>query len=1088
MVQRYQPSATKELIHSPIPFIPAPNPVVLARFNTEECLSLRERKTEMRVYSHYQKGKAIERSFFYREGIARRTDYPECRSQKKRDKRKMAVYHYATTETVKKGISFVREWQGKDAFDRHALVGELAIGNGNLIWSAYREEEAINCALAMGGNTVLAVEGEKCVDYANELGYAAITWQNYDAASITRTARNFKEWGLSLLYFPDWDQAGIKKYFQVKALFAGEGVACGMLDPIAGFKPRIGEIRRKDDIVDLAERLRRKLMGQDYEDQYEELDDADSGDTEDVVRFAAEVQAAIREGYAAWEQQELEKTYQKSPESVPHSERQKTGNHPEVKYEPPKPFNIGDAIAEKYGHHIIWDATNKEWYQYQDSGEREGTWKEVRFEFIRQYVIDEITAWGQTPSMPFANNAMEFLKQKVLVEEFEFNRDLIPFANGVFNRKTEEFKPHSPQNRVTWKLPYSYNPSVVSSDRSILIQQCQVIWDWLVEATGEESIAHVLVAYLAAVVRGMTHLQKYLECIGPAGSGKGTFLRLAQAIMGTRNTTETHLSKLETRTFAVDPVVDAPLVLITDAERWVGDCPIFKALTGQDAMSCERKMKQEKVGQGKTAIGMVILAGESIPQSSDSGGLNRRRLTVPFRSTVDPRRRRDLITINRDSVSGEFAPYLSAFFNLILSYSKEEIRELVLETQYNVPVLARHKVETMLETSSLLPFLNECCVYEAGERGYIGRNTIESESYPEKLYPAYVAFCNGSGYKPYSSNLFSSQVEQFMNNQLHLPVEKKRDSKGAYITNLRLRKEGENAPRSVDELAYDRITTTTTRHSSPEENDGKGTGQDVAIANAVRGTTQCSPVRSPEPALGAGSVDYAVSSSFLKESENKIGQAVVQNNSESETRNQKGTAQTAQHHTSDRECSLEDSLPHPSSIAAPSGGSTGSSIPGDAMPKSIELTTPYGVPIGYTGGSSVESPTLQEEDMPLAPSPFAPTLSRDGKVLRVGDRVVIPASAEWIKKGTNKFPAGYQPFGYWTKGVDTFGLDRLPAGDSLTGTLTTFFSKVFVVTEEWDYGREVTVQVEKGATGIAEPLRAMKFRFKKGDLHKYEER
>jgi putative DNA primase/helicase len=90
--------------------------------------------------------------------------------------------------------------------------------------------------------------------------------------------------------------------------------------------------------------------------------------------------------------------------------------------------------------------------------------------------------------------------------------------NGVLDLKTRKLLLHSPQNQLTWCLPYAYN----------LLATCDPIKDWLLEmCRGDRQLIELMRAYLLGIVTGRTDWQKYLELIGPGGAGKSTFTRLA---------------------------------------------------------------------------------------------------------------------------------------------------------------------------------------------------------------------------------------------------------------------------------------------------------------------------------------------------------------------------------------------------------------------------------------------------------------------------------------------------------------------------------------------------------------------------------
>ncbi len=175
---------------------------------------------------------------------------------------------------------------------------------------------------------------------------------------------------------------------------------------------------------------------------------------------------------------------------------------------------------------------------------------------------------------------------------------------------------------------------------------------WFKEVTqGDDDMLQVLRAYLKAIVQGATTIQRILEVVGPGGSGKGTYLRLAQALVGLDNTMVTELKHLETSRFELANVRWKRLICVTDADRYGGPINNLKALTGGDFLRMEEKYVQGR--QNRTADGLVLIAANEEVQSSDyTSGLGRRRLTIYF--THVPSVPRDLLSIQGRTFHGEF--------------------------------------------------------------------------------------------------------------------------------------------------------------------------------------------------------------------------------------------------------------------------------------------------------------------------------------------------------------------------------------------------------------------------------------------------
>ena len=150
---------------------------------------------------------------------------------------------------------------------------------------------------------------------------------------------------------------------------------------------------------------------------------------------------------------------------------------------------------------------------------------------------------------------------------------LLPFQNGILNTITMEVLEHSPERFSAWCLPYDYDA----------LATCGPVQEWLKESLGgENSLVNVMRAYFRAIITRRTSIQKFLELLGPGGTGKSTLINLAVAIVGESNTAVTELKHLESSRFEAAKLAGKRLIVITDADRYGGQVATLKALVGQD--------------------------------------------------------------------------------------------------------------------------------------------------------------------------------------------------------------------------------------------------------------------------------------------------------------------------------------------------------------------------------------------------------------------------------------------------------------------------------------------------------------------------
>lgn len=497
----------------------------------------------------------------------------------------------------------------------------------------------------------------------------------------------------------------------------------------------------------------------------------------------------------------------------------------------PKPSKIARELSEKYRSSLAWNATTKTFWQY--STEQEGVWTEVDDRVIQQLIAAEIEA---TPladhyGSSYISNIFSLMADKLFAKDWDQQSGLLPMQNGVLEFATMRLLEHSPGYRFTYALPYPY----------IVGATCEPVQQWILETMqGKADMVQLLRAYLNAVIKSQVDLQVFLECLGPGGTGKSTFTRLAIALVGSQNVFSTELRHLEQNRFEASGIVGKKLVLISDSDRYTGAVTVLKSLTGQDPLRFERKHQQQ--GSGFIPQAMVIIcANEPIQTADYSSGLQRRRVTVPFLNQVPGNQRRDLLSISALGISGEFCNYLPGVLNWVLAMTDQEIRGLLLNPQQTVPSLNEWRIESLLSSNPLAEWLDSRIILKPGHRCPVGtakkerRSEGESGNYTswdsfrksdEWLYASYCQYCAESGNRAIGIKRFSQLLEDLCRHQLGLDVTRGRDRAGSYFIGLSIRG-------SSDQTTPSPITSAFC-HSNPTECDDKNRDCDKNVTARTR--------------------------------------------------------------------------------------------------------------------------------------------------------------------------------------------------------------------------------------------------------------
>jgi putative DNA primase/helicase len=465
------------------------------------------------------------------------------------------------------------------------------------------------------------------------------------------------------------------------------------------------------------------------------------------------------------------------------------------KKKPPSPNQLASKIADKYREKLAWNLEVREWYSYGLT--QAGIWEKEPREAIEAVIRAELDVElpdGYTYRQ--LTDIISLLKSDLQVKKWNQTRGLIPLQNGVLKKKSNKLLPHSPGYRLTHCLPFAYDPSAT----------CEPIVDWLRETVGgKEDIVAFLLAYLNAVVNQRADLQRYLELIGPGGTGKSTYMKLASQLVGERNVHTTKHQILEESRFETANLANKLLTLITEADQYVGAVNVLKAITGQDPLHYEQKMKQ--AGEGFIYQGMVITAGNEPSRSTDyTSGLARRKIPVLFRNFIPSHKRRDL--------DSEFKQFLPGLLNLVLSYSDAEVTDLIRNAEKRCPSIHEYQRETLTETNPIADWVDNKVV-----------RLPNSRLTPACLYNAFTEYCSFTGQKPVSLKRFSSLLIDLCQVQLGWKdVKKGRDRAGRFITGLSLRGDGDYRPYSITEGSeLDSVTDSVT------DGDGCVTAETTAV-------------------------------------------------------------------------------------------------------------------------------------------------------------------------------------------------------------------------------------------------------------------
>jgi phage/plasmid-associated DNA primase len=629
---------------------------------------------------------------------------------------------------------------------------------GDNPWSAYRLSEIIENACTTDGIPVLLLqEGEGCVEFARGASVASFTFQggNWGNKEINTELQKIKdalgEVGIAFLH--DSDEAGIKKANIVEKCCNEVGLAFLGIDPrnIYPELPCKGDIKEILDAMEVPEFIR---------------------------RLEEQIHAAVKE--RCQQQESFEETDKNNNEK------------PKPKQVPPADI-FARELAEQYKDKFRWNNEHKSWMEYEkvQNGKKAqlGIWTSIDSHTIEceiQNVLElrGIEGYG---SDSYIQNIRKFLARKLNISQWNERENILPFKDGIVHIATGKFEKHSPENYLTWCLPREYNDNSVFSDWG-------TIRAWLQEATeGRIQSFKIFTHFAAAVLRGRHDLQKVLYLWGDGGSGKGTYTRLLESVIGEINCWSGKIESLDDLNQAAS-LLNKKLAIFADQDKIFGKLQTFKNLTGGDKISA--KLLYKDPFQFKFKGLSLITANHAVLQGGGIGSWFKRRV-IPEKMNITPTKVEDLDT--------KFKPEIAAFTKYLLSISDEEINA-TLRDGISSEQTDCNFWEMAIRQDSLASWVNEHIIFDANSQTRVGANKHEclgEEYHPIKatLFGSYHRYCHQGNLQGKSINNFPSELEEILKKVLRHPeVSRIRNREGSFFEGIRLRTLQDDIPTPLESL------------------------------------------------------------------------------------------------------------------------------------------------------------------------------------------------------------------------------------------------------------------------------------------------
>lgn len=303
------------------------------------------------------------------------------------------------------------------------------------------------------------------------------------------------------------------------------------------------------------------------------------------------------------------------------------------------------------------------------------------------------------------------------------------FTNGIYDIKTGEILPPSPDFIFCSRIPHDYIPNA---------EKKEVFDDFILSlACGDADVAKLLKQMIGYCFYRKNPLQEFFFLLGSGGNGKSTFLKFVSYIMGDENVSYLTLSDLSNG-FNVPMLKNKLLNIGDDVEgEYLENTSILKRLVSGEEITAAEKFKRAEplIFRGK-----LLLSGNKMPKTSDkSDGVKRRTNIVPLfnKFTKSENRKFDILEELETEKVAEYC----------ISVCIRELQEVLKYKCFIKPDVVKAATwEYQVANNVILEFIEE------------NTKEIEEHECQTVFSTYYLNFCMKCGYKPLGRNSFYERM------------------------------------------------------------------------------------------------------------------------------------------------------------------------------------------------------------------------------------------------------------------------------------------------------------------------------------------
>ena len=287
----------------------------------------------------------------------------------------------------------------------------------------------------------------------------------------------------------------------------------------------------------------------------------------------------------------------------------------------------------------------------------------------------------------------------------------IPIQNGIYDLEKEELLPFSSDHFFTSKHPVVFDPSAICPNINSFIDQI---------TQGDIEKAWLLEKVAAYTLYRDYPIQVSFMLLGSGSNGKSVYLNLIRAMLGNENTSSVQLQEFSDNRFAAANLYGKNANIFADLESSaLKKTGMFKSLTGDDMVMCERKFKQPFQFYNRAKL---LFSCNQLPEAKDeSPAYYRRWVIIEFNRQFSSEEQKPNI-IKELTTTEE----LSGFFNVLV----RRLKELLADHRFTDETFDEIREKYTKNANSAIAFLDENVEFNP-----------DTEINKQALFNAYTKYC-----------------------------------------------------------------------------------------------------------------------------------------------------------------------------------------------------------------------------------------------------------------------------------------------------------------------------------------------------------